>query len=72
LAEQFAVAARLYAESAVRLATSGESGIDFNRLSDQTIEAQDRSEAAFRAFKGHVAWHECGETLEGAQEQRVA
>jgi hypothetical protein len=40
LAEKFAVAARLYAESAVRLATSGKSDIDFTRLRDETIDAQ--------------------------------
>jgi hypothetical protein len=60
LAEKFAVAARLYAESAVCLATSGKSGHDFTRLSKQTIEAQSHSEVAFKALMEHVASHPCG------------
>jgi hypothetical protein len=63
LAEKFAVAARLYAESVVCLATSGKSGIDFIRLSKQTIEAQSLSEAACRAFMDHVGSHQCGEAM---------
>ena len=67
LAEKFAVAVRLYAESAVCLAISGKSGMDFIRLSKQTIEAQSLSEAAFRAFMEHVASHQCaGTTQDGA------
>ena len=63
LAEEFALAARLYAESAVRLAFVGKSGIEYSSLRDQTIEAQGRSEAAFRAFNEHVSSHQyqCGE-----------
>lgn len=61
LAEQFASAARLYAESAVKLAILGKSGIDYIRLRDDTIDAQGRSEVAFRDFIQHVDSHQCGE-----------
>ena len=64
LAERFAFSTRLYAESAVRLATSGKAGIDFARLRDQTIEAHRRSEVAFMAFREHVASHQCGEATQ--------
>jgi len=40
LAEEFETAAPLYAESAIRLASSGKSGVDFVRPRDQTIEAR--------------------------------
>ena len=60
LAAEFAIAARLYAETAVRLATIGTSDTDYTRLSDDTIEAQRRSDAAFRNFIHHVASHQCG------------
>jgi hypothetical protein len=61
LATEFAIAARLYAETAVRLATIGTSDTDFIRLRDDTIEAQRRSEAAFKDFTQHIASHQCGE-----------
>jgi hypothetical protein len=78
LAEEFATAARLYAESAIRLACSGKSAVDYAYLRDQTIEAQGRSEVAFKGFNEHVASHRCGEgTRNGnvhlnAQEQHVS
>jgi hypothetical protein len=62
LAAEFASAARLYAESAVRLATSDEPGIDYTSLC-QTLEAQNCLEVAFRVFMEHVASHPCGENL---------
>ena len=61
LAEQFAHAARVYAETAVRLATLGTSGTDYIGLRGDTEEAHRRSETAFTAFSEHVASHECGE-----------
>jgi hypothetical protein len=61
LAEEFATAARLYAESAIRLACSGESGVDYAYQRDQTIKAQGQSEVAFRSFNEHVASHRCAE-----------
>jgi len=64
LAEKFAVAARLYAESAVCLATSGKSGDDFTRLGKRTIEAQSLSEVAFRGLMEHVSSHQCGEATQ--------
>jgi hypothetical protein len=67
LAEKFALATRQYAESAVRLAISGKSGIDFTGLRDQTIKAQGRSEVAFRALSEHVASHQCGEATQNGQ-----
>jgi hypothetical protein len=78
LAEKFAVAARLYAESAVCLATSGKSGADFIRLGQQTIEAQSLAEAACRAFMDHVGSHQCEEAMQNGnghphvQEQHVS
>jgi|SRR5215831_18110811 len=63
LAEEFAIAARLYAESAIRLA-SGKSAVDYACLRDQTIEAHGRSETAFRGFNEHVASHQCGEAMQ--------
>jgi len=63
LAERLAVATRLYAESAVCLATSGKSSIDFIRLSKETIEAQSLAEAACRAFMDHVGSHQCGDAM---------
>ena len=64
LAEKLAVTTRLYAECAVCLATSEKSGIDFIRLSRQTIEAQTLAEAACRAFMDHVGSHQCGEAVQ--------
>jgi len=64
LAEEFAIAARLYAESAIRLASSGAYAIDYACLRDQTIEAQGRPETAFRGFNEHVASHQCGEATQ--------
>jgi hypothetical protein len=58
LAEQFATAARLYAERVVSLA-SNISDVDHARLSKNAHEAQDRSEAAFIAFEEHVRLHGC-------------
>jgi hypothetical protein len=59
LGAQFATAARLYAEAATTLALE-HSEIEYALLLDQTVQAQGRSEAAFKAFKEHVASHECG------------
>src|SRR5215472_12655621 len=76
LAAEFSCAARLYAESAVHLATSGKSGIDYTRECARTLEAHGRSEVAFRAFAEHVTSHHCGEVTQNgqghlyAQEQR--
>ena len=67
LAEQFALATRLYAESTVKLASLRKSGIDYIRLRDQTIDAQRRSEAAFGAFMQHVDSHQCGDTPQNGQ-----
>jgi hypothetical protein len=59
LAEEFAIAARLYAEAAVRLAVSGISRNDFSSLCKITKDAQTRSATAFAALEQHVAWHRC-------------
>lgn len=61
LAEQFALAARRYAETAVSLAVMETSGPDYVRLRDSTVEAQRRAESAFTLFIQHIASHECGE-----------
>ena len=65
-------AARLFAESAVLLATSGKSGIDYTSLCDQTIEAQGSAEVAFRAFKEHVVSHQCGEATQNGLKHDTA
>jgi hypothetical protein len=67
LAAEFAFAARLFAESAVLLATSGKSGIEYTSLCDQISEAQASAEAAFRTFTEHVASHHCGEATQDGQ-----
>ena len=72
LASQFAIAARQYAETAASLATLGESGIEYTRLCDQTLEAQARSEAALKAFTEHVASHQCGEVTQNGKEHLCA
>jgi hypothetical protein len=61
LAEELALTARLYAEAAGRLASSGKSGIAYARLREHTSKALRCSEAAFRAFTDHVVSHQCGE-----------
>jgi hypothetical protein len=58
LAEEFATAARLYGERVVSLA-SNISKRDYVRLCKMAHEAQDRSEAAFRAFEEHLKLHRC-------------
>ncbi|HKE21851.1 MAG TPA: hypothetical protein VKB88_05630 [Bryobacteraceae bacterium] len=72
LAEQFATAARLYAETAVSLATMGKSGADYILLRDKTIEAQEHSTAAFRAFTEHVASHHCSGAVTSGEEHMTA
>jgi len=58
LAEQFAVAAQLYAETAVVLVKNGESSPEeYDRLCAITLEAQDRCEMASVAFEEHVVLH---------------
>jgi hypothetical protein len=63
LAERFATAARLYAETVVlftRYPTNSQH--DYNRLLAATEKAQERSEAAAVAFEEHVASHQCATT----------
>jgi hypothetical protein len=67
LAARFATAARLYAETATNLAILGKFGIEYTHLVNQTIEAQVRSDAAFRAFTEHVASHNCGDVPQNGQ-----
>jgi 3-deoxy-D-arabino-heptulosonate 7-phosphate (DAHP) synthase class II len=61
LAEQFAIAARLYAESVAQLTrdalTSSPSGEEYARLAGATSEALRTAEAAGVAFEEHVT---CG------------
>jgi hypothetical protein len=56
LAEDFALAARLYAEAAVKLALSREG---YSRLSQITKDAQTRSVASYEALEEHIARHRC-------------
>jgi hypothetical protein len=77
LAEIFAVATRLYSESAVCLATSGKSGSDFTRLSRPDDRDADPRGNSIKTLREHVASHQCGEgSLNGkghlnAEEQHV-
>jgi hypothetical protein len=60
LAEQFAIAARLYAETVVDLTTIADiAQADYKRLCEAAEEAQRRSEAACVAFEEHVDSHRC-------------
>ena len=56
LAEQFAIAARQYAEAAVKLALSGDNYIPLFQI---TKDAQTCSATAFVALEEHVASHRC-------------
>lgn len=62
LAENFAVAARLYAEAVVLLTAShGVSDSEYHRLRKAAAEAQYRCEEMRIAFEEHVASHEQGQ-----------
>jgi hypothetical protein len=62
LAEQFAIAARLYAESVALLATSS-AGVmspeEYGHLRQKAETAQQRAEAAGLAFEEHLDSHRC-------------
>jgi hypothetical protein len=61
LAEEFAIAARLYAEAVVLLTRHPtKSAQSYNRLLEATEKAHNRSEAAAMAFEEHVASHQYG------------
>jgi hypothetical protein len=59
LAEAFAKAARQYSDSAVLLATLVVSETDYFHLRRLTLEAKNRSEAAFASYVQHVDLHRC-------------
>jgi hypothetical protein len=61
LAEQFATAARLYAESVALFTRSADmlSLEQYNRLRKGAEEAQRRAEATGVAFEEHVVLHQC-------------
>ena len=60
LAEDFATAARLYAQTVVELAVGGGvSQRQYMRLCKLTEDAQKRSELAFVAYEEHIDWHRC-------------
>src|SRR5262245_25575770 len=61
LSEQFATAARLYAEAVVLLTLnhSRMSQNDYERLREAAEEARQHSEAMGIAFEEHVEWHQC-------------
>ena len=61
MANEFAIAARLYAETVVALARSGISRDEYVRLCKITEAAHKRSEAACVAFEEHVDGHRCFE-----------
>lgn len=62
LAEEFARAARLYAEAVVQLTRDPATmpGDGYQRLCATVDQAHERSEQADRAFQEHVASHGCG------------
>ena len=71
LAEQFATAARQYAETVVLLTRNPmKSEQAYNRLLEETRMAHNRSEAAAVAFEGHVASHQCGTPQQSQRQQR--
>ena len=50
----------------------GKSGADYILLRDKTIEAQEHSTAAFRAFTEHVASHHCSGAVTSGEEHMTA
>jgi hypothetical protein len=69
LAEEFAVAARLFSEAVVSLAghIGGMSDGEFNRLRTAAKTMQERAEAARVAFEEHVDSHRCALTSRRSQ-----
>ena len=67
LAEAFAIAARVYAELAVKFVVSGMSQEDHIRLCRRAEEARERAEAARVAYEEHVNWHRCWDANSGDQ-----
>lgn len=63
LADEFSIAARLYAEIVVRLTTSHASEAGYVHLQRMTREAQQRSQDAFIAFEQHLESHRCFDGL---------
>ena len=63
LAEQFAIAAREYAEVAVAYVTLGGSG-DYLFMRKKAKEAQRCADAAFMAFEEHIDSHRCSDSAE--------
>lgn len=61
LASQCATAARLYSEAVVALTrNSAEAqGIDYDRLCEIAMDAQEHAEAAGIAFQRHIELHRC-------------
>ena len=61
LAEQFAIAARLYAETVVHFTMHAEiTQQDYERLRKAAEDAQIRAQCAGATFEEHVASHRCG------------
>src|SRR5262249_40957787 len=70
LGEQFAIAARLYAESAAGLVRNERlSDTQYRRLCDITMQAQVRSEIARGAFHEHVDLHGCWYELQRSRSE---
>ena len=62
LAQEFATAARLYAEAVVLFTSLGTIPNDkYTRLRDAVREAQERAEIARVTFEEHVDSHRCGD-----------
>jgi hypothetical protein len=69
LGEEFALAARLYAEAVVQLMRDPitMSDRDYQQLHAAVEQARARSEVAGRAFKEHVESHGCGSFTRGVE-----
>ena len=57
MAEQFAIASRLYAEAAASVGTSGRPLPDHAQLIADAEEALHRSQGAFAVLKEHISSH---------------
>ena len=62
-ADEFAISARLYAETVVILTRGMTTGQEFEQLRKCIQEARERMEAARLAFEQHVTSHGCGNPI---------
>ena len=71
MAEEYAIAARVYAEAVVMLTRkAANSHVDYRQLVEATQKAQQRAEAAGTAFEEHLQLHGCGAEQKAADGSR--